>query len=285
MAIYEKMLEQIYRCLLRPGDTAIDIGAHTGLHTLPMLDAVGETGKIYAFEPLQAEYQKLKAEILNHPAFQAQSKSFCAYNCALGDKEETTQFVYVQNFPEYSGFRERIYHDNSIEREIITVDVRRLDSFVDQFQGLRYIKIDAEGAELMILKGAQDVIKKYHPVISFELGDLSLSNYPYESKDVYDFLSVLGYNIFSVFGILLSREDFIEASKEQFFWDYVAIPNLTTWPLGHYHLRLLMREMDALSAAARSTTLPTATQLEEPVTTPSKLKRLKAKIRNLVRGN
>jgi len=50
---YELMLEQIYRAALRPGDIAVDIGAHEGRHTLPMARAVGPSGSVFAFEPCQ----------------------------------------------------------------------------------------------------------------------------------------------------------------------------------------------------------------------------------------
>ena len=49
---YEAIIEEVYEGVLRPGDVAIDIGAHCGRHTIPLAKRVGAAGKVIAVEPL-----------------------------------------------------------------------------------------------------------------------------------------------------------------------------------------------------------------------------------------
>ena len=111
------------------------------------------------------------------------------------------EFVYVPDAPEYSGFKERVYHDGSLLGEKISVNVLLLDTFVNTLNAIRFIKIDAEGGEMTILRSGDKLINKFLPVVSFESGDSSLINYPYCAADYFDFFSRHNYTIFSIFGI------------------------------------------------------------------------------------
>jgi predicted methyltransferase len=50
---FEAVLRRVYESVLKPGDVAIDAGAHIGSHTFPMALTVGPEGKVYAFEPIR----------------------------------------------------------------------------------------------------------------------------------------------------------------------------------------------------------------------------------------
>ena len=153
---YESMLEAVYRAALQPGDVAVDIGAHVGRHTFPIARAVGPAGKVFAFEPLPAAYAELRRKVEYAQASGGDLAAIITHNVALGEEEGEAKFVFVPDFPEYSGFRERTYHDDSLRRERIGVRVLRLDSYGADFGRVRFIKIDAEGGELMILRGGGD---------------------------------------------------------------------------------------------------------------------------------
>src|SRR5262249_6817386 len=60
---YERAEREFVRRTLRPGDTAIDAGAHIGFFTVQMAAAVGSTGHVYAFEPFDANAQLLERSI------------------------------------------------------------------------------------------------------------------------------------------------------------------------------------------------------------------------------
>jgi FkbM family methyltransferase len=244
---YEGMLEAVYRNALRPGDIVIDVGAHVGRHAVPMASVVGPTGRVLAFEPLPSAYARLKVAVQQAEASDEDLAPISTYELALGEEEGESEFVYVPDFPEYSGFKERLYHVDSLPRQKIRVRVKPLDRFLADVGNVRFIKVDAEGGELTILKGAAQTISRFSPIISFELGNASLVNYPYTAADYFDFISNFGYALYSIFGIPLSRCELVSAAETQFFWDYIAIPNNGAWPFGHAHIPVLLNQLAAVA--------------------------------------
>jgi hypothetical protein len=91
---------------------------------------------------------------------------------------------------------------------------------------LDLIKVDVEGAELFALRGANDLIRKHKPVIIFEWGDQSSPIYGTTSADIWSFWNDREYQLFTVTGEDCSEfGSFIESSKLQTIWNYIAIPN------------------------------------------------------------
>ena len=142
----------------------------------------------------------------------------------MSDEVGEVSFVLVRESPGYSGLRARTY-DHPVTTEDIRVKVRMLDEFRSELAGLRYIKIDCEGGEYGVLRGAHEVISENRPIVSFECGDASLINYSHASGDIYDFFEALSYRIVSIEGARLERSGFVEASAKQSFWDYIAYPD------------------------------------------------------------
>lgn len=244
---YEEMLEQVYRSILAPGDTAIDVGAHTGRHTLPIAEAVGPSGKVFSFEPLPFAHEALLGRLKT-----TRTTTVTLHNLALGEDEGETEFTVVPDFPEYSGFKERTYHSDTLRKEKIRVQVRRLDSFAEQIGKPRYIKVDAEGGELTILRSGRALIAATQPIVSFELGNASLINYPYTAADYFDFFAGLGYRVFSLYGLPLNREQFVAMAAQQFFWDYVALPARETWFFTHAHLQVMVQQLAGVDEHIRA---------------------------------
>lgn len=219
MADYEQMLEDTYRGFLRHGDLCVDVGAHAGRHTRPMAECCGRRGGVLAFEPIPW----LAAELRRRIATDRILENVRLEQCALSDEVGEADFVVVHEAPGYSGLRERTY-DQVVTTEKIRVKVSRLDDLGDQLAGLRYIKIDCEGGELLVLKGGREVIRRLRPIVSFECGDASLVNYEHTSADLFEFFRALNYRIVSITGILLDEAGFIDASARQEYWDYLAYP-------------------------------------------------------------
>lgn len=179
---------------------------------------VGPAGRVFAFEPLPGIFSQLVAN-----AAAAGVGNVVAENVALGSQPARVPFVHVVTSPGYSGFQERTYPDDSWTREIVSVEVRRLD---DALPGARpaYIKIDVEGGDLLVLRGASETIARSRPFATFELGDNSLANYDYTAADYYDFFAERDYDLFSIAGDRLDRDGLVASSRHQAVWDYVASP-------------------------------------------------------------
>lgn len=138
---------------LRQGDVVYDIGAHVGLYTLLSSARVGETGHVYAFEPLQRNLVYLRRHVeLN-----------CLANCSVVEAAVS----------DASGSRhfDPTGHDSAghfSETGLLTVEAIALDDFVCAGTGRRppnVIKINAEGAELEVLRGARKIIARYSPLL------------------------------------------------------------------------------------------------------------------------
>jgi FkbM family methyltransferase len=211
-----------------------------------MADAVGPEGQVYAYEPVPPVFRELTTR-LARAAGPTGGSNVAARNLALGEIEGQTQFSYVPGDPAYSGFKGRVLPDG-LHAETISVAVQRLDRLLMEVDRVRFVKIDAEGGELTVLRGATKLISARAPIVSFELGNNALVNYEYSAADYFDFFFDLGYTVYSIFGIPLERDELIAAAEEQLFWDYIAIPGQGRWPFGHEQLRVLIRQLRVLPA-------------------------------------
>ena len=137
------------------------------------------------------------------------------YNLALNDVSGIVSFQHVLSNPGYSGLRQRQYdRDNE---QVIEIQVRSecLDAIVDGGTDIRFIKIDVEGAELQVLRGAVGTITRCAPLIVFEHGLGAADRYGTNPEDVFDLLKDCELRCFTMAAWLasggteaLSRETF-----------------------------------------------------------------------------
>jgi FkbM family methyltransferase len=176
---YDRLTEKIFQKVLKPGSVAIDIGCHKG-EMLDIMMKYAPRGHFYGFEPLPSFFEKLKEKYT--------SEHIELYNIALSDQAGETVFTFVKSNPAYSGFRKRDYDNKKMETEEIRVRTELLDHIIHGSRKVDLIKIDVEGAELQVLRGAVNTIRSSKPVIVFEHG-LGASDYYKTTPDmVYDLL-------------------------------------------------------------------------------------------------
>lgn len=203
------------RAALGPGDHAIDVGAHLGDVTRQILQSTVD-GRLLAVEPLPHLAAGLRRTLAD---------SVIVEECALTDGEPgEVEFLHVKNNPGYSGLRERDYPE-APEFERLTVKTRRLDDLVEQ-HGIepKLIKIDVEGAELLVLRGAERTIKQFKPVILVEHGSAALG-YGESPATFFDCVTDLGLRIFNFDGDAhYQRGAFIDAVGPDHFFNFLLRP-------------------------------------------------------------
>lgn len=219
---YESWIQRIYESVLKPGDFAIDAGAHVGRHCIPMASGVAPLGKVFAFEPLPVCIDALRNLVTqNYPNL---STVVDIQQLALGKADRESSFVVAEDLLAYSGLRMREY-DGPTRTRTINVHVKTIDGL---FEGcvkyIRYIKIDAEGGEFDILQGAAKILRTHRPLVTFEFGMNSARAYEVQPGMLHRFLVSLDYFIFDVEGKQLGETEFEQSSHHQRLWDYVAIP-------------------------------------------------------------
>jgi FkbM family methyltransferase len=207
---YDRLTEKIFKTVLRPDSNAIDIGCHKG-EILDLFFKYAPKGSHYAFEPLPSFFNALLEKYRN--------KNVALYNFALSNKSGETEFTFVKNNPAYSGFIERDYDNKPVEIEKIKVEMAVLDSIIPRNVQIDLIKIDVEGAELQVLEGAMNTIKRCLPVIVFEHGLGASDYYATTPQDVYQLLhDTCGMNLYTLKNftgkkVPLSLQEF----KDKFF--------------------------------------------------------------------
>ncbi len=218
---YEGLVQETYEALLRNGDIAIDVGAHVGRHALPMAERVFPAGQVLAFEPLPMCRARLENEVA---AYRGELGHILkVFPCALSNYAGSTEYVVAKNSLAYSGLKKRMYLEPA-ELEFIPIEVKRLDDVCENLPSVRFIKIDAEGGEYHILKGAVRTLQRCRPAVTFEFGMNSLAEYQVTPLQMAQFWAELGYHIFNILGARLTEQEFVSSSEVQSLWDYVAVP-------------------------------------------------------------
>lgn len=156
----------IYR-LLNQGDVVLDIGANIGAHTLPMARCVGASGKVFAFEPTEFAFRKLQRNVALNAGIES---CIVLEQIMLGETSHA-------NIPD------RIYsswpltdashlHEKHRGQLMPTTGawVSSIDDYVRnaRIHRVDLIKIDVDGCECAVLKGADSTLKRSRPRILIE---------------------------------------------------------------------------------------------------------------------
>jgi len=175
----------VIKKVLNKNSNAIDIGAHKG-EILKAILKQAPGGKHTGFEPIPYLFQQLQKKYGSKAAL---------YNMALANEAGEAEFTIFKNRPAVSGLKERGFENAQYEKEKIKVKVERLDDIIPQDQPVELIKIDVEGAELEVLKGAKRILRSYKPVVLFEFGKGGSDLYGATAELMYDFFDELGYTL------------------------------------------------------------------------------------------
>lgn len=190
---FDRLTNEIMKQNIKKASNCIDVGCHKGEMLVEILK-LAPKGTHFAFEPIPAMYKNLDRQ------FGAKAKIF-AY--ALSDKCGKTTFQHVKNAPAYSGIKKRRYDIAKPEIEEIEVEISTLDTIIPTEIKIDFIKIDVEGAELGVLQGAIQLLKRDLPVVLFEFGLGASDFYGTKPDDIYRLLVTdCNLKIFTLKGFL-----------------------------------------------------------------------------------
>jgi FkbM family methyltransferase len=174
-----------------PGMTVLDVGTNIGLTALTFAKIVGDTGKVFAFEPDPYNHGKAKINIgLND------LKALSLYNIGLAEKEGTASLF---NVNKTNRGMLRILQEDSENKDLdkTVISLTTLDRFVKEhgIQKIDLIKIDVEGYEFNVLKGAGKTLLEYKPLLFIELDDNNLREQGETPSELIAYLQSFGYSI------------------------------------------------------------------------------------------
>ncbi len=175
---------------IRPGDVVIDVGANIGIWTIGAAKRTGLRGKVHSFEPLKENFARLFENVELNRVTNVIPQRFALSDCAGPRKFYPS--------PNNNSGVGRLMTDEWIGPHCI-VEAIVLDEYCEQqrIESVRLLKIDVEGAEYFVLKGATRLLGSANPpIVIFEMnramaGDLGASPQKLET-----FLSGFGYSIF-----------------------------------------------------------------------------------------
>jgi FkbM family methyltransferase len=191
------------------GVVAIDCGANIGVHTIEMARHMTDWGEVIAYEPQEKVYYALCGNIAINNCFNARAR-WAAVSDGVGMIE--MPLLDHQRPASFGGLslRKDISQEDVGQKPNKTEFVRCVSLDTDGIERADFIKIDVEGMELEILRGARELIRAQRPIMLVEwikTGKSALINY----------LAAIDYNVIEVGMNLLAthREEFLPAGAQQ----------------------------------------------------------------------
>lgn len=187
----------LFTQIIKEGDVLVEAGANIGAHTVHLAQLVGETGRVYAFEPQRLVFQTLCGNL----ALNSLPNVF-AYQEALGAEPGTLMVPCLSVDVPHNWGGVSLVNATSGDK----VQVRTIDSL--GLEKCAFIKVDVEGMEWAVLEGAASTITRLRPLLYVEL----------DSGDQYDDQLVanikkMGYRVYKHKPTLFSADNYFHNSK------------------------------------------------------------------------
>jgi FkbM family methyltransferase len=179
----------VAQALCSPGDRIIEVGANIGTETIGFADIVGSQGRVYAFEPLQSNLQVLRNNLVLN-----RRRNVTVFPFAVGNSSGIVRFALP---PKHNTGLGHIVSKHA-PTEHVAVECVTLDGLASQLEPARAIFMDVEGAELRVLQGARNYLKKYHPAIVLDDHRHLLRRNSQRIEDLYHEVKTLGYDAYSI---------------------------------------------------------------------------------------
>jgi FkbM family methyltransferase len=184
---------------VRPGESALDIGANFGLWSFHLASVVGRTGRVLAFEPVPFTYACLRrvSRLLHFHDVEA-----VPFGC--GERTERMRFTapsqgsgaIAAGLVHLSGrVADASTGRGRQPRQDVEIwcDVVALDDFLPEMDLLSFVKCDIEGGELFAFRGASRLIEENLPTVVCEIDESFLKGFGLRTDDIFTFFSRRAY--------------------------------------------------------------------------------------------
>jgi len=196
--VSEGSYESEFACLCKKyidrAKDAIDIGANIGFYTILFAKTIENKRKVLSIEPTRNALRHLYSNIKENCV----SEKVIVYEGAASDRTGFLEIKTIKDKEEYSTLG-LAFHPSvkttGYEKEVIRTST--IDDLVGNLNiEPGFIKIDVEGAEYLVIKGARNVIKEFRPVILSEFSDYLLKGNRTSAKELIDLIESLDYQIY-----------------------------------------------------------------------------------------
>lgn len=172
---------------LQPGETAVDIGAHKGAYTYWLHRRAGPLGQVFAFEPQPVLAKRLLSLVRG-----ASLDNVRVEQLGLSSRPGSMKLSIPGGGSSPSASFENTEDTRGANLEM-PVEVTTLDRYFSATDSapIRFIKCDAEGHELQVFRGAEQILRRDRPDLMFECEQRHLADH--SPRDVFAYLEGLGY--------------------------------------------------------------------------------------------
>jgi len=224
---YQKYITKSKLITLANDAVIFDIGANIGSMSLAFAKLTPD-GQVYAFEPTTYAFIKLKENLSLNPSLAEHINTIQMFA-----SEETASDHKIEAYSSWKidGSAESAHplHGGTLktdqEKNIPAIS---LDDFCDEnrIQRLDCIKIDTDGHELKVLKGATRTIGKFQPIVIFEIGLYIIQEHGIEFEEYLEFFADHGYTLFnSKNNKQVTPENYLRQIPLYYTTDVIAIPS------------------------------------------------------------
>jgi len=164
---FEPELDEMIDAVLPERGTVLDVGANIGAHTLTMASAVGEDGRVLAFEPNPEVLEVLERNIERNGL----QSIATGYGCALGEAQAKMKLrVPTRESKEATNLGLASLVALDTPHVLIDVAIRTADGIVEEhaLDRIDFVKIDVQGFECQVLRGMRHCLARFKPVVVFE---------------------------------------------------------------------------------------------------------------------
>ena len=196
---WAKAETDLFAEILRPGVVVLDVGANIGVHTLYFAQAVGTGGRVLAFEPQRLVYQTLCANVALNSLTNVD-----AINAGVGAESGALTLPPLDYSSErnFGGVRLGA-QEGGDEVSVVSLDSLGLASVF-------LIKVDVEGMELSVLRGARALLDRCRPVLYVENADAS------RSPALIEHLQGIGYHLYWHFSPFYAADNYFGVAGDVF---------------------------------------------------------------------
>jgi FkbM family methyltransferase len=184
---YERDLIGLFKKILKPGMTVLDVGANIGYFSAIAAGLVEGEGSVHAFEPVPECFARLQRNL-------ADFRWSHVYPCAVADATGTAAIHFHENELGWGSLLGGISLTHAGDVQVIALDDWILR---ENIRAVHFTKIDAEGGEYRVLQGAAHLLRDLRPVIAAELNSACLSRDHHTPDDVVRLLQSAEYQAFS----------------------------------------------------------------------------------------
>lgn len=184
--VWEPEVTDTIESATRPGMIALDVGADIGYYSLQMSKLVGSEGQVVAFEPIPKARKRLLHNLAINGCTNVTVSEF-----ALGNREGV---VYLED--PFSKSRLNLSKTEGGEGDI-KVSLKRFDDLVKDLNlpSVDIIKMDIEGAEHEALRGMEESLRRFRPVLVVEVHNHYLPLFSSSAEALLKWLADLGYEV------------------------------------------------------------------------------------------